>query len=210
MNVSKLIIGQYCHPAREGIWWGAVKNKTKSRLSIFRRLNELVCNLVVPENEWMNEWLYSQWVSLKICLFNSFAPLAEIFFFVEGFKVYIFGGNQFKWYCPEPETTSDVFGVTCPLPEISGCWRKCTCQLSILKQCLWQLGEFCPLPFCLFILLFHFGKQVPETYNEQTGNAFLFCSESLTAHIITQAVVEVGSQGWNGLCYLQLVNAFKW
>lgn len=185
----------------------------KTRLnpdSIFRRLNELVCNLVVPENEWMNEWLYSQWVSLKICLFNSFAPLAEIFFFVEGFKVYIFGGNQFKWYCPEPETTSDVFGVTCPLPEISGCWRKCTCQLSILKQCLWQLGEFCPLPFCLFILLFHFGKQVPETYNEQTGNAFLFCSESLTAHIITQAVVEVGSQGWNGLCYLQLVNAFKW
>lgn len=161
-------------------------------------------------NEWMNEWLYSQWVSLKICLFNSFGPLAEIFFFVEGFKVYIFGGNQFKWYCPEPETTSDVFGVTCPLPEISGCWRKCTCQLSILKQCLWQLGEFCPLPFCLFILLFHFGKQVPETYNEQTGNAFLFCSESLTAHIITQAVVEVGSQGWNGLCYLQLVNAFKW
>lgn len=123
----------------------------------------------------MNEWLYSQWVSLKICLFNSFAPLAEIFFFVEGFNVYIFGGNQFKWY-PEPETTSDVFGVTCPLPEISGCWRKCTCQLSILKQCLWQLGQICPLPFCLFILLFHFGKQVPETYNEQTGNAFLFCS----------------------------------
>lgn len=147
----------------------AVKNKSNSSPSNFRKLNELVRNLAVRMNEWLNSSVSKK--KLPVAVISS-VGWNSIFTSNKLLQVYLEQEGSVGHFqvsrCKYLELTSlNGIGESLKPLQMSLVWARpspgssayqgdYTCQLSIAEQSLWPLAQLCPLPLCLFNLLPHF------------------------------------------------------